>query len=65
MQEPELGSLAEACLLHVSAEVYSYFESRGCEREGWEEICFFGQLLKFGSVSLVRSLELPKACSTS
>jgi len=22
--------------------VYSYFESRGCEREGWEEVCFFG-----------------------
>lgn len=22
--------------------VYSYFESRGCEREGWESVCFFG-----------------------
>lgn len=23
-------------------EVYSYFESRGCDREGWDEVCFFG-----------------------
>jgi nicotinamide phosphoribosyltransferase len=22
--------------------VYSYFESRGCERDGWDEVCFFG-----------------------
>jgi len=22
--------------------VYSYFESRGCDREGWNEVCFFG-----------------------
>lgn len=22
--------------------VYSYFESRGCDREGWTEVCFFG-----------------------
>jgi len=22
--------------------VYSYFESRGCDREGWDEVCFFG-----------------------
>jgi len=22
--------------------VYSYFESRGCDRQGWNEVCFFG-----------------------
>jgi len=22
--------------------VYSYFESRGCDREGWDSVCFFG-----------------------
>ncbi|CAE8601827.1 unnamed protein product [Polarella glacialis] len=22
--------------------VYSYFESRGCDRAGWDEVCFFG-----------------------
>jgi len=22
--------------------VYSYFESRGCDREGWDDVCFFG-----------------------
>jgi len=22
--------------------VYSYFESRGCDREGWNSVCFFG-----------------------
>jgi len=22
--------------------VYSYFESRGCDRKGWDDVCFFG-----------------------
>jgi len=22
--------------------VYSYFESRGCDRAGWDSVCFFG-----------------------
>lgn len=44
------------------AKVYSYFESRGCDREGWHEICFFGWELGrlFGGCLLVERVSVEK-----
>ena len=44
------------------AKVYSYFESRGCDREGWHEICFFGWGLGrlFGGCLLVERVSVEK-----
>ena len=67
-----LGQLQKGVLQHPMAKVYSYFESRGCDREGWHEICFFGWELGrlFGGCLLVlwfnwkvRSSNSIKECS--
>ena len=46
----------------LMAKVYSYFESRGCDREGWHEICFFGWELGrlFGGCLLVERVSVEK-----
>ncbi|CAE7698518.1 NAMPT [Symbiodinium sp. CCMP2592] len=42
--QAEVESLRQEAQQEVTndSEVYSYFESRGCDREGWNEVCFFG-----------------------
>lgn len=36
----------------MKLQVYSYFESRGCDREGWTEVCFFGHEPSFAPVPI-------------